>query len=414
MKHETKRVPFFPIKVDDALGQVTAVVSVIGNLDDGGDVILPGAFTKTIKERGTPPNMKMRVLDQHQTDSILRVIGRPLEVREVGRDELPEALLADYPDAQGGLLTTTQFLMDTPEGKGAFIRIRDGAVDEYSIGYDPLNVRYEDRNVGGRKLRVRLLPEIKLYEYSPVIWGMNSATSTVGVKAMGSSELESPTLGDILYGAVVPAFNRRADSLLERGLVTAEEHVTLLDASREVGKGIKGAVPSGIHDRRTDSPVSSPAYYYMAGSDPDETGDDFDAAQLKATWDAAYRNSLPDSAFAYVAPDGTRYFPHHDKSGKPDAAHVRNALARIPQSDVPASAKAKALSHVESHAKSLGIGEDSGKAARTETPPGTIVVGPSGSDHPMELTHTGPGEGAGEPDEDLLLQVEIGLSEIAL
>jgi hypothetical protein len=69
---------------------------------------------------------------------------------------------------------------------------------------------------------------------------------------------------------------------------------------------------------------------------------------------------------------------------------------------------------VESHAKSLGIGEDSGKAARTETPPGTIVVGPSGSDHPMELTHTGPGEGAGEPDEDLLLQVEIGLSEIAL
>jgi uncharacterized protein len=101
MKHETKRVPFFPIKVDDALGQVTAVVSVIGNLDDGGDVILPGAFTKTIKDRGTPPNMKMRVLDQHRTDSILRVIGRPLEVREVGRDELPEALLADYPDAPG-------------------------------------------------------------------------------------------------------------------------------------------------------------------------------------------------------------------------------------------------------------------------------------------------------------------------
>jgi HK97 family phage prohead protease len=405
MKHETKRVPFFPIKVDDALGQVTAVVSVIGNLDDGGDVILPGAFTKTIKERGTPPNMKMRVLDQHRTDSILRVIGRPLEVREVGRDELPEALLADYPDAQGGLLTTTQFLMDTPEGKGAFIRIRDGAVDEYSIGYDPLNVRYEDRNVGGRKLRVRLLPEIKLYEYSPVIWGMNSATSTVGVKAMGGSELESPTLGDVLYGAVVPAFNRRADSLLERGLVTAEEHGTLLDAGREVAKGIKGAVPSDIHDRRTDSPVSSPAYYYMAGDDPDEE---------KATWDAAYRNSLPDSAFAYVAPDGTRYFPHHDKSGKPDAAHVRNALARIPQSDVPASAKAKALSHVESHARSLGIGEDSGKAARTETPPGTIVVGPSGSDHPKEPTPTGPGEGAGEPDEDLLLQVEIGLSEIAL
>jgi uncharacterized protein len=331
-KHETKRVPFFPIKVDDALGQVTAVVSVIGNLDDGGDVILPGAFTKTIKERGTPPNMKMRVLDQHQTDSILRVIGRPLEVREVGRDELPPALLADYPDAQGGLLTTTQFLMDTPEGKGAFIRIRDGAVDEYSIGYDPLNVRYENRDVGGRKLRVRLLPEIKLYEYSPVIWGMNSATSTVGVKAMGGSELESPSLGDVLYGAVVPAFNRRADALLERGLITAEEHGTLLSAGQEVAKGIKSAVPSSIYDRRADSPVSSPSFYYMAGGDPTDT-------------------------------------------------------------------KAK---------------EDSAEVPRTETPPDTIVVGPSGSDHPKEPTPTGSGDGAGVPDEDLLLQVEIGLSEIAL
>jgi hypothetical protein len=186
--------------------------------------------------------------------------------------------------------------------------------------------------VGGRKLRVRLLPEIKLYEYSPVIWGMNSATSTVGVKAVGGSELESPTLGDILYGAVVPAFNRRADSLLERGLVTAEEHGTLLDAGREVAKGIKGAVPSGIHDRRTDSPVSSPAYYYMAGGGPDEEK----------------------------------------------------------------------------------VEEDSAESPRTETPPGTIGVGPSGSDHPNEPTPTGPGEGAGVPDEDLLLQVEIGLSEIAL
>src|SRR5262249_27112196 len=41
--------------------------------------------------------------------------------------------------------------------------------------------------------------------------------------------------------------------------------------------------------------------------------------------------------------------------GKPDAAHVRNALARIPQSNVSESAKAETLAKVQAAAKELGI-----------------------------------------------------------
>ena len=88
-----------------------------------------------------------------------------------------------------------------------------------------------------------------------------------------------------------------------------------------------------------------------------------------ATWDTAYINALPDSAFAYIEPGGTkdssgrtvprslRHFPHHDESGQPDRPHVANAMARIPQSDLPAAAKASAEAHIMGHEKTMGMGQ---------------------------------------------------------
>lgn len=87
----------------------------------------------------------------------------------------------------------------------------------------------------------------------------------------------------------------------------------------------------------------------------------------KAVWTTAYVNDLPDSSFAYISPGGEkdedgktvprslRHLPYKDKDGKPDAAHVRNALARLNQTDIPASAKASARSKLVSAAKSLGV-----------------------------------------------------------
>lgn len=62
-----------------------------------------------------------------------------------------------------------------------------------------------------------------------------------------------------------------------------------------------------------------------------------------AKWDTAYINTLPDSSFMWVEPGGTkdesgrtvprslRHLPFKDHEGKVDAAHVRNALARLNQ-----------------------------------------------------------------------------------
>lgn len=177
--YEIKTLPAaFVTKKDATQGIVEAVVSVTGVADFHDDIIVAGAFKKTIVERG----LKVKVLNHHNSWSVNDVIGVCLEMREVGRDGLPEEVLVAYPDATGGLVTRTQYLMDTPEGAGAFARINAGAIDEYSIGFRCLQYEWKKME-DGRVLR--LIKEVQLYEYSPVIWGANPATATVGVKSNG-------------------------------------------------------------------------------------------------------------------------------------------------------------------------------------------------------------------------------------
>lgn len=82
-------------------------------------------------------------------------------------------------------------------------------------------------------------------------------------------------------------------------------------------------------------------------------------AQEAAVWTTAYINTLPDSAFLYIAPGGTmdaedktvprslRYFPVRDDAGNLDHPHLMNALARIPQADIPQEAKDKAKAEAQ-------------------------------------------------------------------
>ena len=180
MAMEKKIMPLIVLDSDDPAtandqGIVETVFAVFGNIDEGDDIMHIGSFTKTFRERGT----KVRILDQHNTDSIMRALGTPMELKELSRAELPQQVLDVYPDAAGGAYAKIQFLMNTPEGAGAFERIKAGAVDEWSFGYDAVDSDHEQQN--GR--RIRHLRQVKLYELGPVLWGMNQATTTVSAKA---------------------------------------------------------------------------------------------------------------------------------------------------------------------------------------------------------------------------------------
>jgi hypothetical protein len=174
---EYKTAPAYLVKADEAQGVVEHIITIFGVLDSGGDISHPGSFTKTLGERG----QKVRVLDMHRTDSVLRIVGKPLKMREVGRAELPARVLAEHPETTGGLWAMTQFFMDTPEGKGAFVRAREDAVD-WSYGYDALDFDYSEEEKGEDKVRVRNLRTVRLWEYGPVLWGMVPGTTTVSAK----------------------------------------------------------------------------------------------------------------------------------------------------------------------------------------------------------------------------------------
>jgi uncharacterized protein len=79
---------------------------------------------------------------------------------------------------------------------------------------------------------------------------------------------------------------------------------------------------------------------------------DEDDIHEDAVWKSSYVNALPDSAFLYIEPGGTkdehgrtdgahRHFPYRDDTGAIDLVHVRDAIGRIPQSNVPPAVKAK-------------------------------------------------------------------------
>ncbi|MEM2995325.1 MAG: hypothetical protein QXI91_04845 [Candidatus Bathyarchaeia archaeon] len=80
---------------------------------------------------------------------------------------------------------------------------------------------------------------------------------------------------------------------------------------------------------------------------------------FERVWTRSYINSLPDSAFAVVYEENgkvIRKFPHHTADGAIDLPHLRNANARLPQSQIPVEHKRRAMKHLATHKKHLGIG----------------------------------------------------------
>jgi HK97 family phage prohead protease len=179
---EHKSFPIHVLSTDDTTGIVEAYVSVMGNIDSGNDRIWKGAFKKTLLERFG----QLTVLDNHNSNSGEDVIGKAIEAREVDRNQLPEEMLAKNPEITGALYTKTQYLLDTHKGSEIFKRIKAGALNQYSIGFTVPKgkIDFTTELINGVKTQIRNIREIILYEWSSTIWGMNSLTTTIGVKKM--------------------------------------------------------------------------------------------------------------------------------------------------------------------------------------------------------------------------------------
>jgi HK97 family phage prohead protease len=146
----------FEIKEITEAGTFEGLLSPYGNVDGGNDVVEPGAYTKTLKERGS----KVPMLWQHKSDC-----------------PIGELVLEDRKD---GLWCKGQLLMELPEAQKAYVLIKAKIVKGLSIGFETIKDSIENG--------IRHLKEIRLWEGSVVTFPMNEMAMITSIKALRESK----------------------------------------------------------------------------------------------------------------------------------------------------------------------------------------------------------------------------------
>lgn len=146
---------------DEKTGIVTGYASIFNNIDSDDDMIMAGAFAKTIQERG-PESAKPRIKHLWQHNS-WEPIGIPIVLKEDDK----------------GLYFETQFGKDRSSQDKLQQHI-DKIITELSIGYN--TIKQENVTDGNDNFQYRKLTELKLWEYSSVTWGANSLTEVISAK----------------------------------------------------------------------------------------------------------------------------------------------------------------------------------------------------------------------------------------
>lgn len=183
--------------VDDS-GTFEGYGAVFGNVDRGKDLIEPGAFKRSLRER--PPTDVKMLFNHNRSEPI----GRWESMSEDSK----------------GLIVKGKLLTSLSKGAETLEMMREGIIDSLSIGYRTVKSMYDE------KKGVRHLLDVDLYEVSAVIFPMNEAASIFNVK----EELTKRDLERILRDAGVP--NAFAKSLLSGGYDLATKSNEQRDADK--------------------------------------------------------------------------------------------------------------------------------------------------------------------------------------
>lgn len=208
---EYKAGPLMAQDVEDRT--VTGIAAVLGNVDAGGDRLLPGAFAKTLREN----RERVRHLWNHDVDEPPTAAIR--DIREVDARALPSDLREQFPDVVGGLQVTREYLR-TPRAEEVLEGIKSGAITEMSFGYQTIKGRFDYERVGGQQ--VRNLREVRLFETSDVLFGMNAAT-----RAMKG--LSDDVLRDLLHSQDVLRLLRAGQQVSSDDLAAYERVLKALE-----------------------------------------------------------------------------------------------------------------------------------------------------------------------------------------
>ncbi len=166
-----------PVAVIEADGSVEGYASLFGEVDQARDMVMPGAFSASLKRRGL---RRVPMLFQHDP---AEPIGVWLELREDFR----------------GLYARGRLIPDVMRARELLALLRAGAADGLSIGF---------RTVKGRvdpKTRVRRLIEIDLWEISIVTFPL-----LAGARVRAAKGARLP------YRVSIPAHPDQSERLFRR------------------------------------------------------------------------------------------------------------------------------------------------------------------------------------------------------
>lgn len=181
------------LDVDMEKRTVKAVWARFGNVDLDGDIIIPEAVTKTIKERGPKGKNLIWSLVDHNA-CMKNVIGKPSEL---------------YVD--GDQLIAVTKMIETEIGEDIIKLYNAGLINQHSIGFKPIKSDWQDQ-----KQTVRVIKELKLYEGSVVLWAANPDTPTVDLKGNKPSVKKlTDRLGSLLISMKHGTFTDETFSLME-------------------------------------------------------------------------------------------------------------------------------------------------------------------------------------------------------
>lgn len=213
-----------------AEGVVEGYGSVFGNVDSHGDVILPGAFSKSIAERKS----QGRTLPMHVMHGIF------------GGDGVPAGVWNDVQEDGKGLRVKGKISgVNTDAGQLLYQRVKDGALGGLSIGYSvPDGGSSKMSEPGGPKRQIK---QANLFEVSLVDDPSNALARVAELKRSGGREMKATMNATAAQSALEDALKIFHASLQGNDAPTANERQQLLTHLQDAYEALTGnRMPEGM------------------------------------------------------------------------------------------------------------------------------------------------------------------------
>lgn len=167
-------------------GVISGYGAIFNNVDEYGDRIVPGAFSKCLAKFAAAKTAPV-MLWNHNPDK-------------------PIGVWTEMAEDKKGLKVTGKLIMEVPLAKEVHALLKAGAMRGLSIGYRTISDAIEGN--------VRLLKEIDLWEVSPVTFPANTKAGVTSVKSANAWE----EFGRRLREGTPPSIKEFEDILREVGV----------------------------------------------------------------------------------------------------------------------------------------------------------------------------------------------------